>query len=166
MKLMKFTDEEGNYEATSVFDYNHNVYSPRFAFFRHLRSDGRPNCWAAKVEKSPIVWYIWPNPRRLGKIGFSSPAPCPDFTSSFSPRHCFKQSPTAFQVVGANGDGSTWTTLLDVEDAGFTAGDQFQEWVIPPAKRRSFTRFGLRVTSVIGSQGVVSIWNLKMWEDV
>ena len=124
-KLRLLLYGEGSIGASSS---NHRFLA-QYGFEYHPWEDHpefKEKAWSEYVSKNPVIWYHWPAARILAKIGFSNRFACPWHTAPLGPRACFKQSPKAFEVVGTNGDcGTDWTTLLAVEDAGFTESDQF-----------------------------------------
>ena len=64
-----------------------------------------------------MIWYHFTKPYKVSKVDVSIRNPicwCND-----NRKTCFDQSPKEFEVIGSN-DCKKWTTVLKIDDAGFT----------------------------------------------
>ena len=109
------------------------------------------------------IWQVFPTSEAIAKIGF------------YNDESCYKTSPKKVEIVATNDcptkpceqgpEICTWTTLLSIEDAGFTGTDQFRSWVIPAESRSSFRCHGVRVyESVEGTVPGVALRGIKVWK--
>jgi len=72
-------------------------------------------------------------------------------------------APKKFQIVGSN-DCRTWSLLLEIEDGGFTSGEQLKSWNIPISNRNAFSCIGLKVFTVNGGSGYTEVRHIVMWK--
>ena len=64
-----------------------------------------------------MIWYHFDKPYKVSKVDVSIRNPkgwCND-----NRKTCFNQSPEEFEVIGST-DCKKWTTVLKIDDAGFT----------------------------------------------
>ena len=115
--------------------------------------------WRQKKNVWPVdIWFKFNKDHAVAKIGFRSDNK-KDHGSWY-----LKLSPKKFDIIGSSEGCQEWTTLLSVEDAGFTLLREFRFWDIPCENQRRFSCVGLRIYSSKGHSGWVSLKDVKMWE--
>ena len=109
--------------------------------------------WANAYNQFPaFLWHRFNEVHLVAKFGFSSRPT----------EHLLKQSPKAFHFIGST-DCKGWTTILRVNDAGFTKANQFKSWIIPKAARKAFRCFGFKIISAMQAE-FVAMNKIAMWE--
>merc|ERR1712142_978706 len=110
--------------------------------------------WANKKGAFPAtVWYKFAGSVYPNKLGFTLRREQGTFPS---------QAPVTFNIV-ASKDCKTWTTLLQVKNAGFTKTGQTKAWDIPCGKNVALYKcVGVQVIKSNGGQ-YAGIANIKMW---
>ena len=120
------------------------------------------NVWQA-FSLPATVWQLFSSPEAIAKVGFSND------------NSTYQTSPKKIEIVATNDcatkncvDGDevcAWTTLLSIEDAGFTEKGQFRSWGIPTESRTSFRCHGVKVhDSVRDTSPGVALRDIKVWK--
>ena len=139
-------DFRGRSDASS--HYSRGEFPARRAFM-----NGEDLFWVSGAHQSPVfIWHRFHGIHLVAKFGFSS---------RLFPQH-FTQSPKSFHFVGST-DCRDWTTILRVENAGFTEENQSKTWIIPRPDRKAFRCFGLKLISTISSK-YMGLMKISMWE--
>ena len=100
--------------------------------------------WANSEGQFPaFIWHWFHEIHVVAKFGFASRIDLQNLN----------QSPKSFYFVGSM-DCSNWTTIIKVDDAGFTKNNQFKSWIIPKRGRQAFRCFGFELLSTIDSTHV------------
>merc|ERR1711962_633625 len=156
---VRIPNKGGKANATSQWNKN---YRAEFAF-KEVTKEGEGGYWHSQsgTRLPQKVWYKYPLPgHKVTKIGFTNCDPGSDVDRT-------SYAPKPFQVIGSNdcsSQDSPWTTLLDVQNAGFTNGvHERRYFAIPKANRRSFSCLGLNVLSS-GQGKYTCLRNIVMFE--
>ena len=114
---------------------------------------GNDEMWIPKEDQRPAaIWMHFPRAHRLVAIGYKNYAPVFD--------------PNRVKVIGSN-DCATWTTLLTVENTGFTKNKEFRKWDIPLENQHMFSCLGFMWESGSrASRSAVRVLDIRMWEAV
>jgi len=109
--------------------------------------------WIPEDDQLPVsIWMRFPRAHRLVAIGYKNYAPVFD--------------PNRVKVIGSN-DCATWTTLLTVENTGFTKNKEFRKWDIPLENQHMFSCLGFMWESgSSASRSAVRVLDIRMWEAV
>ena len=137
---------EGEASASAFFTWRGEEYLPECAF----KND--PSCWWAvnpvtQQNRPALIYFCWAEKFVIAKFGFENQA--------------LKESPKRLDAIGSM-DGINWTTLLEIQNAEFSEGNQFRIWKIPAENRRPFACFGLKVFSSIDDEAA-AIRNMIIW---
>jgi len=135
--------------ASSVYTGDEFNYGPANAFTSYDNET-----WSPAINQLPAaIWMRFPTAHRLAAIGFKNYAP------SFTPK--------SLKVIGSN-DCATWTTLLTVENTGFTKNFEFRKWNIPLENQDMFSCLGFMWESMdeVKSSYAVTVLDIRMWEAV
>ena len=110
--------------------------------------------WHSMRKLPQLIWMYYEKPHVLQRI---------DITSNYN-----EHAPRSFEVIGSM-DCATWTTMLNVPEAGFGGGGPSlrKSFIIPLANRRAFPCIGLRVNTIwMMRRGYVRIPQIDLWEQV
>jgi len=137
--------ERGKPGASSVYDNRHG------AALAFISND---DYWLPEDKQLPAtIWMRFPRAHRLAAIGYRN------YKNGYDPK--------SLQVIGSN-DCATWTTLLTVDNTGFTKTKEFRKWYIPAQNQQMFSCLGFMWQSnapVIYSYTVI-VREIRMWEAV
>jgi len=124
-------------------------FPPKLAF---LGRGTKGTQWLNAANQFPaLIWMRFSKPHRLAKISFTSPY--------------VNDSPRNIGFIGSE-DCSHWTSLLDVEDAGFTNDWESKTWSIPPENRLPFQCIGISWPNRGKGDLYARITDIKMWEEL
>ena len=124
-----------------------SVRSSSFAVTNAFTSDDK--YWVPAKDQLPsAIWMRFQNPRRLHAIGYRN------FDQNYDPKR--------LEVIGSD-DCTNWTTLLVVENTGFTGITEFRKWTIPEDIRTKFYCFGLRWRSKPPNGFCNAVSEIQMW---
>jgi len=109
--------------------------------------------WAPGYQLPATIWMRFPRAHRLAAIGYKNRDQTYD--------------PKSLKVIGSN-DCATWTTLLTVDNTGFTKAKEFRKWCIPVENQQMFSCLGFMWQSKapVTHETTVVVEEIRMWEAV